>query len=174
MNSTKNLDDSLSNIYSFAADKLDTENDRLEGLSNRLVPLLQSRLSNETKRLELAGQKISLLSKGMMNEGYQNLARWQLELGAKSHSTIRSLDKDLVRAIEKLKFRVKQQLNQKLKSLDYFENSVNHFDPKNVLKKGYSITKLNGKILTDAKKVKEGDELETVLYKGVVKSKVEK
>jgi exodeoxyribonuclease VII large subunit len=170
----QNLDDSLSNIYSFAADKLDTENDRLEGLSNRLVPLLQSRLSNETKRLELAGQKISLLSKGMMNEGYQNLARWQLELGAKSHSTIRSLDKDLVRAIEKLKFRVKQQLNQKLKSLDYFENSVNHFDPKNVLKKGYSITKLNGKILTDAKKVKEGDELETVLYKGVVKSKVEK
>ncbi len=170
----QNLDNSLSDIYSFVADRLDTENDRLEGLSNRLVPLLQSRLNNETKRLELAGQKISLLSKGMINEGHQNLSRWHLELGAKSQSTIRALEKDLERAVEKLKFRVKQQLNQQRKSLNYFENSVNHFDPKNVLKKGYSITKLNGKILTDAKKVKEGDELETVLHKGVVKSKVEK
>ncbi len=170
----QNLDNSLSDIYSFVVDKLDAENDRLEGLSNRLVPLLQSRLSNETKRLELAGQKIGLLSKGMINEGHQNLEHWQLELEAKSHSTIRSLDKDLERTVEKLKFRIKQQLNQHCKSLDYFENSVNHFDPKNVLKKGYSITKLNGKILTDAKKVKDGDELETVMYNGVVKSKVKK
>ncbi|NJO90417.1 MAG: hypothetical protein HC831_16785 [Chloroflexia bacterium] len=95
-------------------------------------------------------------------------------MGTKSQSTIRSLNKDLERMIEKLKSRIKLQLNQHQKNLSYFENSVNHFDPVHVLKKGYSITKLNGKILTDAEKINEGDELETVLYKGIVKSKVEK
>jgi exodeoxyribonuclease VII large subunit len=170
----QNLDDSLSDLYSFVSDKLNNENEHLESLSNRLVPLLQNRLNNETKRLELAGQKIGLLSKGMINEGYQNLSYWQIELGAKSQANVRARNKDLARAIEKLQFRIKQQFNQQSKNLDYFESSLNHFDPKNVLKKGYSITKLNGKVLTDAKKVKEGSELETVLYKGVVKSKAMK
>ena len=132
---------------------------------------MQSRLSNETKRLELAGQKISLLTKSIVSEAHQKLSHLQLDFVAKSRANLRMRDKDLTRAIEKLQYRVKQQISQQKKNLDYFENSVNHFDPKNVLKKGYSITKLYGKILTDAKKVKEGDELETVLYEGSVKSR---
>jgi len=170
----QHLDDSLSDMYSFVADRMNTETERLESLSNRIVPLLQSRLSNESKRLELAGQKIGLLSKAIINEANQNLSYWQLELGAKSHANIRMHDKDLMRTIEKLEYRIKQRINQQKKSLDYYESSVTHFDPKNVLKKGYSITKLGGKILTDANKAKEGDELETVLHKGSVKSKVDK
>jgi exodeoxyribonuclease VII large subunit len=36
-------------------------------------------------------------------------------------------------------------------------------DPQNVLKKGYAIIKFNNKIISDAKQLKAGDELETMI-----------
>ena len=47
-------------------------------------------------------------------------------------------------------------------------------DPENILKRGYSITLIDGKAIKDVEEVKSGDLLETKLYKGVIQSKVEK
>ena len=41
-----------------------------------------------------------------------------------------------------------------------------------MLKRGYSITRINGKAVRDASQLKTGDEIETQLEKGTVKSKV--
>jgi exodeoxyribonuclease VII large subunit len=47
-------------------------------------------------------------------------------------------------------------------------------DPQNILKRGYSLTMMNGKILKSIQLVKVGDLLETRLSDGIVESKVEK
>lgn len=47
------------------------------------------------------------------------------------------------------------------------------FDPKLILKRGFSITMLNGKALTESMKANEGDVIETVLFKGKLISRVE-
>ena len=44
--------------------------------------------------------------------------------------------------------------------------------PDHLLKKGYSITLLHGKAVTDADSLKQGDELETRFLHGTVKSVV--
>ena len=46
-------------------------------------------------------------------------------------------------------------------------------DPKNVLKRGYSLTLKGGKVIKDASMLREGDRIKTVLYKGEVSSIVE-
>lgn len=46
-------------------------------------------------------------------------------------------------------------------------------DPQQMLKRGYSITLFEGKTIRDATKLKKGDEIETRLASGVVKSRVE-
>jgi exodeoxyribonuclease VII large subunit len=52
------------------------------------------------------------------------------------------------------------------------EKVISVVHPVNVLKRGYSITRANGKALISASDVKEGDELETVLANGSILSAV--
>jgi exodeoxyribonuclease VII large subunit len=59
---------------------------------------------------------------------------------------------------------------QKLKSR---ENSITYLNPRNVLKRGYSITYHDGNAVKSTADVEEGDSLRTVLYKGELLSKVQ-
>ena len=56
------------------------------------------------------------------------------------------------------------------RELERFETTVQLLSPENILKKGYSITYLNGKAVKDKTQVKENDILTTRLYDGEVKS----
>lgn len=58
--------------------------------------------------------------------------------------------------------------------LDVLENKVSMLDPQNVLRRGYSITLQNGKVVKSAKSLKDGSEIETLLSDGRVKSIVQK
>ena len=53
------------------------------------------------------------------------------------------------------------------------ESSVNHLNPRNVLKRGYSITYNNGKVLKNISDIQKGDSLRTVLSEGEFTSVVE-
>jgi exodeoxyribonuclease VII large subunit len=54
------------------------------------------------------------------------------------------------------------------------EGNINHLNPVNVLKRGYSITYNNGKAVKSISDAEVGDSLRTVLYKGELISKVER
>ena len=47
-------------------------------------------------------------------------------------------------------------------------------NPSNLLKKGYSITLLDSKIIRNSKKLKDGDVIETIFNDGNVKSVIQK
>jgi exodeoxyribonuclease VII large subunit len=65
-------------------------------------------------------------------------------------------------------------LQQHNHNIDYHENSVRMLDPVNVLKRGYSITFSEGKLIKSIAQVKENDLIETHLADGTIKSKVQK
>jgi exodeoxyribonuclease VII large subunit len=54
-----------------------------------------------------------------------------------------------------------------------FDQAVRHLDPVNILKRGYSITFLNGKTLKNIEGINKGDIIQTRLYKGLITSTVE-
>jgi exodeoxyribonuclease VII large subunit len=64
-----------------------------------------------------------------------------------------------------------QNEEQRLKARN---SNINHLNPRNVLKRGYSITCNNEKVVKSVSDVKVGDSLKTILYKGQIKSKVER
>lgn len=66
----------------------------------------------------------------------------------------------------------KQLLARENEKLASMQNSIKLLHPNNILKRGFSITYLNGKPVTDAKKLKSGDEVVTQLHSGKVKSVV--
>lgn len=58
--------------------------------------------------------------------------------------------------------------------MELMEEKVKALDPTLLLKRGYSITLFNGRAIRDPQMLKEGDEIETRIEKGVIISKVKK
>lgn len=58
------------------------------------------------------------------------------------------------------------------KDLNFISEKLRILDPQNTLKRGFSITTLNGKPLTDKDAAESGSEIETRLWKGSLKSTV--
>ena len=56
--------------------------------------------------------------------------------------------------------------------LELAETKMKYVDPKNILEKGFSITRVNGKAVRETARVKKGDVLETELFKGVIRSEI--
>jgi exodeoxyribonuclease VII large subunit len=64
-------------------------------------------------------------------------------------------------------------LKNRNNDLENVKKNIHNMSPENVLKRGYSITLLNGKSVKNAEDVKTGDILQTTLYQGKIKSRVE-
>jgi len=73
---------------------------------------------------------------------------------------------------EKLPVLALQTLKDHQRELEKLEAIYLNLHPENVLRRGYSITKKNGKAITSTFELESGDTLETLLWEGVVKSKV--
>ena len=68
----------------------------------------------------------------------------------------------------------KQKLENRQLALTYLETRLKLLKPENVLKRGYSITRFNGKALKDAEEVQAGGTLVTVLSRGKIESTITK
>ena len=56
--------------------------------------------------------------------------------------------------------------------LELAETKMKYVDPKNILKKGFSITRFNGKAIRGKSDIKLGNIVEIELFEGVVRSEI--
>jgi exodeoxyribonuclease VII large subunit len=68
---------------------------------------------------------------------------------------------------------IKNKIEREESWIQFKTQQLNLLDPINILKRGFSYTLNNGKLLTNYEDVKSGDELTTILANGKIKSKVE-
>ncbi|KJU84510.1 exodeoxyribonuclease VII large subunit [Candidatus Magnetobacterium bavaricum] len=80
--------------------------------------------------------------------------------------------KDLFTRTTTLLFSAKRYIVRQRERLKALDDSVTHLNPENILKRGYSITSLNGKVLKSADEAKTGDVITTQLMQGVIYSAV--
>ena len=83
-----------------------------------------------------------------------------------------NMEHQLEQRYERLLHAIDQRLINERHHLELAEQKVILYDPSLLLKRGYSITLHNGKVVRDPQQLKEGDEIETRLEKGNIKSKV--
>lgn len=69
---------------------------------------------------------------------------------------------------------IKNTLDATKKQLVYLQNIIESHNPKRQLRLGYSIAKINKKVLKSTKNVKINDELELVLIDGIINSQIKK
>nr|WP_307775224.1 exodeoxyribonuclease VII large subunit [uncultured Cetobacterium sp.] len=86
---------------------------------------------------------------------------------------IEEKNNELIQREEWLDSLIKKNIREKEHVLNAKVERIISLNPISTLKRGYSITKINDKIVKDSKILKVGDRIETILNKGKVRSLVE-
>lgn len=145
------IDNAGKSIYNKVGMLMQSERQRMLRLS-QLIPTLFSVMSTrEHARLEQMFQRMSAAS---------------LRGVAESRNRINLLESKLLLNTEK-------KMQTERHRLELLAQRLSALDPQVLLKRGYSITTLNGKAVMDGSVLKTGDEIETRFAKGTITSIVE-
>jgi len=154
-------------------DYIRTQEMYLTGLGfelNKTKDILSKKYDNCNEiyyRLKNATKNSILEKKVQLDKSKQRLSR---EPNILIDNQISSLD-SIMKQIKTHKVHI---LEKEFNRFESVEHRLRLTDPKNVLKRGFSITKANGKVLTKKTNIKEGDEMETVMFDKKILSKVTK
>jgi exodeoxyribonuclease VII large subunit len=169
--------------------------ERIDKASKALNKTLQQKLSSELASLNRAGIALNLKTEDrLFNEKRMVLAKAET-IKSQTEKLIDAQRKDVLyikpsriaRAVNELSQSKtnqlerlgrsladssKQTLKNQSSGLDLFEEKLKLLDPINVLKRGFSITQINGKSVSSVQEIKLGDEIKTVLSDGEISSTV--
>lgn len=162
--------DLASRIASFASERLKGEHIRLQGIQTILPSIAEARVRDA--RMKLHGLSTSIpaaareaTSKERIRlEGISTTLRMSSRLRVEKEFT--TLD-SIASTIRIAACSVLERENSKLDSLERLTAVLN---PTSTLKRGYSITRINGKAVSAIKSVKAGDVLETQTVDGTIVS----
>lgn len=128
------------------------------------------------KNYEIIGLKHDLESavKLQLSETKNRIEQKQRTLKRTVSQSIFGEDSKLVRIKDIFGAETKSMLFREKEKIHYSENAVRLLNPENVLKRGYTLTLKNGKIIKLAAKLQVNDEIETRFTDGKVKSKITK
>ena len=154
----------------FLIDHAQSVLNRIEDCENRIVSSAQSHMLMLSSRLDLLSQRIPILF---------SLAKTQHEarirqLTSQMESVLSACLERQMTCINTLKTQLSIQIDHilltKRHRLELLSQRAASLDPQLLLKRGYSITLFNGKAVRNAKSLKQGNEIETRLEKGTIKS----
>lgn len=175
MNNAENrLIEMSNNIIDKSRLKLEESKIRIDSSRLKLIPIARTMIS-EFKE-ELSGIIIDMINTGkeyIMRAGlFPANHKSRLISGTRSHL---SVDSSLLTGRKQsLVSHSRSCLNNMNNKVVVLENSLKILDPENVLKRGYTITSLNGKIIKKRIQLKKDDLINTRFSDGSVNSRVVK
>ncbi len=116
--------------------------------------------------------KVNNLAKTQVKEENIRLLNYRNRITSTPKIKIKQEHNDLFNYNSKLTNASKGLISKALHIIDMHEQNVRLIDPVNVLSRGFSITKYNGKIINKNSNLKLGDNIETVTSKDRILSKI--
>ena len=131
------------------------------------------RFRNFDERLQQWQQELAQYALNLLKDERMRLLQVESRRQQLASMVLVNKRRDIENMQQMLPLLSRQLLNREKEKVARMENSVALLHPRNILKRGFSITWLNGKPVTNATELKAGDELVTQLHDGEVKSRVE-
>lgn len=173
---------------------IDNEKQRLSQSVKLLKPLIKSKLERTTVEIENTQRSISPTLKNRINHENNKLIKLSTAIKAETNTNLKNNLNQLSQKLSDLKFKIKLKSERETLNLlkkqgsakwlsnlqiighrykiEWLEKNIELIDPKNILKRGFSITLINGKAIKDAQQIKNGDELTSIFYKGKITTTV--
>jgi exodeoxyribonuclease VII large subunit len=173
MNNTENnLNEITRVIFENAREILENNKMRIDASRLKLIPVAKMMIS-EFKE-DLSGVLIEMINTGkdfILRAGLLP-AKQKSRLVSGTRSYMSSYGSFLVRERQSLSGNSRNYLNNISRVMSGYTNSIKILDPENVLKRGYTITSMNGKIIKKRTQLDKGYVIDTRFSDGSVSSKI--
>lgn len=176
-------------------DRLQENRERLSNLVHSLSHSIRMKLKDENQLLQISGLKLKNASGNFIQDRQNLLHRLASEYKSSSNRFIRQRQYALSRSFEKMRFGTKSLLRQESDGLKSFQQKLNYqtedrlkferqrmrrlqenlrlVDPMQVLKRGFSLSFKDGKLLKSVAQLQKGDLIETRLADGTIESNIQ-
>ena len=134
--------------------------------------LLVDQLKNVWLRIEDARQRMALAVNRLVANQKSRIAQLTALIPSMAQRAVSNHQHRLEMLQGRIPVAIDRLLTNQRHRLSQMELLLKGFDPQLLLSRGYSITLLNGHVLRDPGKLKSGDEIETRLEKGNIKSTI--
>lgn len=177
-------------------DQLEENKNRLNDAANQLNQLVNQMIVAQRNRLEIAQIQLTNRTNAFLKKHQSELKQVTIETKNKTNRFVTRQNHMLSQSGNMLNFAFRKQMLKSKNKLNQCENlgkilsletirtekrnlnsiqeKLRLVDPQNILKRGYSLTMLNGKIVKSVGQLQKGDLLETRLSDGTVESNVDK
>jgi exodeoxyribonuclease VII large subunit len=177
-------------------DQLEENRNRLNDAADQLSLLVNQMIVKQSNRLDIARIQLANQTAVYLKNQFSELKQITIDTknqtnryvtrqnhllehsGSKLNYSFRKQvlkNKNMLGQFQQMvKIRSVETIRTEKKNLTLIQEKLRLVDPQNILKRGYSLTMLNGKIVKSVQQVNKGDLLETRLSDGKLESKVEK
>lgn len=152
--------------------KLTDEKRFFETLSGDFINFSKLFLSESSANLDQISNNLSHLSKATLTRQKNLLSTAIRNIVEAPNHTLQLEEKKLSQHLIKLDLFAQQSIIKESNKVNLLEKSIELLDPKNVLKRGYSLTLKDGKIVQSKKGLKKGDIIQTQFNDGTIDSEI--
>lgn len=157
-------------IAEYALQILEDEKDALSITSKLFRSVAINNLSIRKAELKQVSYNYLRQVAFRFNAEYGKLSLIKRDVGRNSILYLSDLRKELIGLSDSLEKETKVELKNRNSMLDTLQRNVSILSPENVLKRGYSITTLNGKALRSVEGLEPGTAITTALAEGTITS----
>ena len=157
-------------VAAFLIEHLLEVSQRIDVAKKSIHDIVERRMRLERLRLERLTDKLPALFLGLHARHEARLETLHGRLAVMAKSRFREEIQFLGQCDRRLRMAVERRLKDEARLLEQLSHRVRQLDPQLLLNRGYSITLKDGKVVKDASKLLAGDEIETRLARGNVKS----
>lgn len=155
----------------FLIEHLKEVRDSIEDLQNRMIHCAQQKLSALNSNLSAIADVIPRLFSIVKTRQEARLDSLFSSLLSSIQQTILAQKSNLATFEQRIPMLiVDRRLTAEYHRLEMLEEKIKSLDPALLLRRGYSITLFKGKAVRDPLGLKKGDEIETRIEKGIIKS----
>ena len=131
-------------------------------------------LSDETKQVDTISKLFASATRNHLQNGHNQLNYISQGIAVQSKFIVKSNLTQNLNMQERLSAACNAIFKTGIQKIEQLESNVKNMDPVNVLKRGFSITMLNGKAVTNIEDVEIDTILQTQVLGGLIESKVSK
>lgn len=151
-------------------DRLDAESRKLALLTERIPLMVQQRIEREKSRMEVMQTGIVARINRLVGDEKNKLQLLSARIPQLAQTMVASRRMRLEFLQENILRAVPQQIEKAQRELQNMEKIVELVSPEAILKKGYSLTLVNGKVVHQVQDLRRGDRVTTLFADGTAES----
>lgn len=167
------INDHAQNLRALVQSEMESLNQRLLHLVNGFDPMVKLLIQQKKHHLEIITRELPSGLNHVIQKQTNKVNGFVTRLKQKQKQTFGGRKLSLAENQKHLNYLVHAMVKQQKQKLAYFEKSNKLNDPAEVLKRGYSLTYFNGKLIKDSDLLEVGSLIETKFRDGRISSVVE-